>query len=186
MRSVMIAAMLATIGSLAFVEHDADVVVVASEHDVVSYAGLDVPVHLVPVYLEPVFSWPPGSFYDCGTCSQEDCESEEHSFRYNALDDNVDRSYDESTHDCEEGWCADAHPEGTSCDSGMALLDVDKQMIWETTMTGTPSSLAATVDRFGEVVAYNASRNALQVHGCQGSIIMSIPLSKTQAGALDM
>jgi len=181
MRSVMIAAMLATGGSLAFAEYDADVVVVASENEVVSYAGLD-----VPVYLEPVFSWPPGSFYDCGTCSQEDCESEEHSFRYNALDDNVDRSYDEPTHDCEEGWCIDAHPEGTSCDSGMALLDVEKQMIWETTITGTPSSLAATVDRFGELVAYNASRNAVQVRGCQGSIIMSIPLSKTQVGALDL
>ncbi len=177
----MIATMLATAGSLAFAEDDADVVVVASVHEVVPHAGLD-----VPVYLEPVFSWPPGSFYDCGTCSQEDCESEEHSFYYSALDEDVDRSYDESTHDCEEGWCVDAHPEGTSCDSGMALLDVDRQMIWETTMTGTPSSLAATLDRFDEVVAYNASRNALQVRGCQGSIIMSIPLSKTQASALDL
>lgn len=130
MRSVMIAAMLATVGSLAFAEYDADVIVVASENGVVSYADLH-----VPMYLEPVFSWPPGSFYDCGTCSQEGCEP---------------------------------------------------KMIWETTMKGTPSSLAATVDRLGEVVAYNASRNALQVRGCQGSIIMSIPLSQTQVGALDL
>ena len=181
MRSIMIVAMLAIVGSLAFAEHGADAVVGASEHEVLSYAGLD-----MPVYLAPVFSWPAGFFYDCGTCSQEDCEPGEHSFYYNALDDDVDRSYDEATHDCEEGWCKDAHPEGRSCDSGMALLDVDKQMIWEKTTRGTPSSLAAAVERFSAVVAYNASRNALQVSGCQGSVIMSIPLSSAQGVALGL
>ena len=51
---------------------------------------------------------------------------------------------------------------------------------------GIPSALASLVEGFGEdVVAYNPSRNALQVRGCKGYIIMNIPLSNAQTAALD-
>lgn len=122
-------------------------------------------------------------------------DQNKHAF-YNlyGFDSPVDRSYGEPTHLCwhevySDGTCPQKHPQGGDvCDDEkdpkMVLSDVEKHMLWDTGVMGTPSALADLVERFGEVVAYNPSRTALQVRGCQGHIIMSIPLSPAQAAAM--
>ena len=179
MKSIMIALTLAAVGSVAFAQYDANTAVPGPEHDVALYANPD-----VPEYLEPLFSWPPGSFVDCGECAHFPCGMSSHWFLNGPYDESVDRSYGEQTHGCEPtGDCPTRHPQGTACDQTRdpdnprtALSDSDKQMIWETGTAGIPSSLTELVETFGaEVVAYNPARDALQVRGCQGAIIMRAP-----------
>ena len=172
-------AILATVGSGGFAGYEANPSV---PHEwgpkAVAYRELGVPDHLEPVYSRPL-----GNMSGCGTCSQGGCWSGYHSFMTG--DDGSDRAYGENSHDCKFGWCGDAHPQ---CDNlAMALDDVEKQRIWETATTGGPSSVAdLLVSLDQEVVAYNGSRNACQVRGCEGAIIMSMPLSSAQGVAVDL
>ena len=182
MNSIMrITAILAIVGSVGSPDYnDATTALVRSEHEVMTYAVLGVPHHLEPVYSRPL-----GELADCGVCTQGGCWSGRHSFEA-GTPEAPDRAYGEGTHGCLTGFCSFAHPQ--TCDEGaMALTDVERQSIWTTATSGPPSSLANLSNALDEeVVTYNRARNALQVRGCGGVVILSVPLSSAQVAALDL
>lgn len=185
MNSIKFTSILVTVVSAAFAAYDDNITIVGgSDHEFVPYADLNVPNHFHALY-----SWPLGHLSDCGRCAQSGCWSGRHRLSVGAVT-NPDRAYGEGDHGCQNGWCSEAHPESASCTTGggtTALSDADKQRIWDSAIGKTPSSLANIVEAFGEdAVAYNSSRNAIQVSGCDGSVIMSIPVSGAQSSALGL
>ena len=179
MNSIKITSILVTLVSAAFATYENITVAGGSEHEVVSYADPAAAERLDAVYSRPL-----SNVSDCGKCVAGGCRYGKHKFTY-LTTTQPDRSYEEGEHGCEIGVCSIMHPESTLCTTQtMALSDVEKQMIWDSATGDSSSSLADLLEAFGEeVVAYNGSRNAIQVRGCEGFIIMSIPLSNAQTVA---
>ena len=116
------------------------------------------------------------------------CEPENHSFIGSWWPGGPDRSYDESTHECEEGWCSEAHPETLSCASEQedALVLNSEQIVdlWNAVKEEDPDALTRLVEAGGSLVSYHASRQAIQVQDCTDQIILSVPLTVAQADLL--
>lgn len=181
MNNFTITAILTIIGSVALANHKGNTPDTMTP-TVAPYRELGVPEHL-----EPVYSWPLGNVYECdGLCIQAACPAGQHVFLVDLPPgrkklDKLDHGAHE---ECESGYCAVTHSQCDPDDLAMTLSDVEMVMIWETATTGGPAALADLRGWTGkEVVTYNISRKAIQVRGCDGSMIMSIPLPGSQAAA---
>lgn len=136
--------------------------------------------YTAPVVDLPVKSWRS----TCGFCYN--CPAGNHQFAYfMGLGD--DEAHGESTHGCRdeewsEGWCPQAHG---NCQSGFAsLTDQEMDRLWAMVTKGTTPDLGAALAEFGEAVSYNATRGAVQVQGCDGMIIVNLPVSAAQVDRL--
>lgn len=131
-------------------------------------------------YATPLIDSSPSSFDDCGFCNQEPCVPGEHKLSYSQ--ENLDRRHGETLHPCEEGWCSQAHAQSEACldnPTFVGLSDDQKRQLWDAAVDGV-THLTSLMGDYGNAVSYNAGRRALQVQGCDGAIILSIPLTLAQ------
>jgi hypothetical protein len=118
---------------------------------------------------------------DCGTCFQGYtggfCEPGEHDFWKPGSGVGPDRAYGEQTHDCDLGVCSVMHPD----------CSPEEQEELAATIVKLPSEvfdlLPPGFEEFAAgsqgTLTYNESRNAVQLLGCQGHVIASLPLGRT-------
>lgn len=130
---------------------------------------------------------------DCTSC--ENCENPaQHSING---DDGWDRKYGEDDHDCLSIWgagtCPNRHPESSLCaeqapEAVAAVAHEEKVRLWRLLVgdEAETTDLATALADFGDLVFYNAARQAVQIrNACNPDVIeMSIPVSATQAATL--
>jgi hypothetical protein len=138
---------------------------------------------LTTSYTSPLFDLPAAAFQDddCAFCRQ--CAAGWHALE--SGDWEPDRRHGEPDHDCDPGWCSVAHPESPSCTGGIAGLDDEaKDQLWTLITNGEAEGLSSAFAAFGELIEYNAVRQAVQARGCDGNIVLSIPLTAAQVRRL--
>lgn len=117
---------------------------------------------------------------DCG-----DCALGKHWAERNWLD-GVHQPADAHTttdHDCESvqghGSCDDYHPETCSPDflADTGLEGSSVRGLVEIALSSTPEGLESLVERAPQALAINRDRSALQVFGCQGDVVLHLPLA---------
>jgi hypothetical protein len=104
-----------------------------------------------------------------------------------------DRRYGESDHSCTSVWatgtCPNRHPESQNCSGGKeedSLLVATKEHLWELVASGmSTADFRDSVRAFGPAVTFNRSRQSVQVIGCDRQVVLSIPLTDSQAWALN-
>jgi hypothetical protein len=134
------------------------------------------------MYVSPLMDLPLLSDDDCGACIQEGCDPEEHKLMSMPNGDGEhDRRFGEMDHGCEEGWCGDAH-DGVCEGGSFATLNAErKTQLWRAVLSESESNLPLLLANLGEAVSFNATRGAIQVQGCNGDIVLSIPVTAAQA-----
>jgi hypothetical protein len=83
------------------------------------------------------------------------------------------------------GYCADWHPAWPECaphDDEAA----DLALLWDGLRVGAPAAeIVGILKKWPNRVSYNASRQAIQVSGCRGTIVVAhIPLSPASAAVV--
>ena len=128
-----------------------------------------------------IFELPFTALGPCGDCFQICSGRREHVFFQG---EGPDRSFGEDQATCQTGWCSRAHRESPGvCGSGDAG-DVNGR-VWNLLASlEATEDLREALDEFGDTVRYNATRQAVQVQGCDGSTILSIPLTAEQVEVL--
>lgn len=133
----------------------------------------------------PMLSIAPTSLEDCGFCFQSGCYAGRHTF--SPWEGGADESNGEShVTSCRSGWCSSAHPFQEDClaeEEDDLLADSDRLALWSVVEGGAPEDLARFAARFPDGLRYNSQRQAVQVLGCSGVIVLSLPLSRQQADA---
>lgn len=117
-----------------------------------------------------------GAMWDCGYCSQFECGDESHSFQ-NFNGNGPDRAYGEGTHGCQSGWCGAAHPPCLTY-AGLQISPGSlSKVVWDIALGREPAETGAALPvGTSELVVQNSDRDALQVVGCTGEIILNAPL----------
>lgn len=124
---------------------------------------------------------PAGDGVECQDCSQGGCTSGYHKL-IGITPPMGDDTQGEDPHTCAFGFCSAAHP---PCDGGLATLDAeDRSDLWNAIVIEQVADVASLMNSLGESVQYNAVRQAVQVTGCDGNIVLSVPLTETQASEL--
>lgn len=135
----------------------------------------------IPAYEMAVLQLPLGALEECGECGQGGCDSGFHYFLKWVIPQGSDRAYGEVTHDCDWGFCSVAHPPTCESDT-FALADpINRDRLWNAAAAGSPDELLKVAEEVGAAISYNTDRQALQVAGCQGTVVLSLPLSVAQA-----
>ncbi|MEK9501474.1 hypothetical protein [Gaopeijia maritima] len=128
----------------------------------------------------------PASFVNCEYCfdGATFCESDEHLLGH-VDGQGPNRTYGEEEHGCEEGTCSQAHPTEL-CDSGpddASLPIIDREKVWGLYVEGDLRALRSWVDSSDGVVL-NVERGALQVLGCNGIVVLNLPLADSEMVSL--
>jgi hypothetical protein len=134
---------------------------------------------------DPILELPfTGQFQDCGTCEQN-CTSNHHEFYPGG---GPDRAYNENEHGCADGWCSVAHPSFELCyEAAPVAFEQLNERVWSAAVVdGDMAELQSIFDEFGENAILNGARRALQVKGCSGRIILSVPVSAEQIAELTL
>lgn len=116
---------------------------------------------------------------DCGDCIQAGCTPGQH--KYDTHGGGPDRSYAEHHPTaCQPSWCKDSHPESANCggetdeETFATLSQPQRERVRALLLGGTPSDLRTLGEEFGDVIAYNASRQTWQAKNCRGEIVFSV------------
>ncbi|MEK9501475.1 hypothetical protein [Gaopeijia maritima] len=122
---------------------------------------------------------------DCERCLQPgECEVAEHVFLAVPEELEVDQANGESQHNyCKEGWCSEEHS-SEGCEGGEpdseASLSIDTRIeLWERYAAGDLQAVARMVSE-AEGVVLNEERMSVQGFGCNGAIVLNLPLSAAQ------
>jgi len=137
-------------------------------------AGTVEPSYTAPVFSLPIAAPAPADGNvrgeDCGTCRQlGECLAGQHKFD---AGDGPDRAYSEGTHGCGPDYCSVAHPESGTC----IIEGPELARVWQVGVDGTSEDVNAVIAALDGKVRYNAARRSLQVEGCDGGIVLSVPL----------
>jgi hypothetical protein len=141
-----------------------------------------------PVYEAPLSALVPlGEVPYCGECKQN-CPEGQHRFDPNT-EYKEDRSMGETGHGCQSGFCKGDdphHPDSELC-GGSTLFDAEEFLspderarLWDALSGGSPDELRAVVADVGAATQFNQDRAAVQVLGCDGGVVLSLPLSSPQ------
>ena len=83
------------------------------------------------------------------------------------------------------GSCEDWHPISSLC-GGFASLDTEaRAALWLAATSDDAESIRRVLADYPDALKLNSARAALQVYGCDGDIVASIPLSPTRVAALE-
>jgi hypothetical protein len=121
----------------------------------------------------------------CGWCSQG-CSSGHHEFESDQEEGPDDEG--DGEHGCQEGWCSSEHPANPGCYAAapVAFNELNERVwIAATERESSVDDLFAIFEEFGENALLNEARGAVQVRGCDNTIILSIPLTEAQLEALE-
>ncbi len=131
-----------------------------------------------PVMLD--FGASPTEDLDCGWCYQGYtggfCEPGEHDFWRPASEIGPDRAYSEQTHDCDLGVCSVMHPHCSPEEQEELAATIVK--LSSEVFDLLPPGFEEFAARSQGTLTYNESRNAVQLLGCQGHVIASLPLGR--------
>jgi hypothetical protein len=141
----------------------------------------------------------PPAFSDCGWC--KNCVDPD---RHSLANGNYDRRFGELNHPCGSAWgagtCSERHGESSHCtgdddpgpgpppgqSGGFKALDrADQEHLWTLVTVAALEDLQPLLDQFDGAIQLNGDREAIQAFGCNGEIILNIPLEPEQFSALE-
>lgn len=83
------------------------------------------------------------------------------------------------------GSCDDWHPIDPNC-GGFTSLDTQaRAALWLAAISDDEASIRRALEAYPDALKFNSARAALQVYGCEGDILASVPLSPARVAALE-
>jgi hypothetical protein len=107
---------------------------------------------------------------DCNDCPGVTCQSSEHAVEYFSP---VEWGTRDGLHDCYFGSCAAHGHTFVVCDG-----EQDAQRILDALATATVGEVEGIIASHEVTASYNVDRHALQVVGCDGTIVAHIPMDR--------
>jgi hypothetical protein len=107
---------------------------------------------------------------DCNDCPGVTCQSSEHAVEYFSP---VEWGTKDGLHDCYFGSCAAHGHTFVLCEGGE-----DAQAVLDALATATVAEVEGIISSHQLTASYNAAREAIQVVGCDGTIMAHIPMDR--------